>query len=70
MRQSVRAAQASAAFLSCELGNLLLMLEQKQRGRSRFVTVSADKAWSIDDSVRTLRELNTAPTKYEKGCAN
>jgi hypothetical protein len=36
----------------------LLMLRSKQRGRSRRITVGADKAYDTKDFVRTVRELN------------
>ena len=35
----------------------LLMLEQKQQGGSRRITVGADKAYDSNDFVRTVREL-------------
>ena len=36
----------------------LLMLEEKQRDRSRRITVSADSAYDTKDFVTTVRELN------------
>ena len=47
----------------------LLMLEQKQQGRSRRITVGADKAYDTKDFVSTVRELNVTPhvTKNDKG---
>src|SRR5271156_6736568 len=47
----------------------LLMLQQMQHGRSRRITVGADKAYDTKDFVRTARELNVTPhvTKNEKG---
>jgi len=39
----------------------LLMLKQKQHGRSRRITVGADKAYDSEDFVRTVRELNVTP---------
>ena len=46
----------------------LLMLEQRQRNRSRRITVGADKAFDSRDCVTTVRELNVTPhvTKHEK----
>ena len=50
----------------------LLMLEQKQEGRSRRITVGADKAYDSRDFVSTVRELNVTPhvTKNDKGRAS
>ena len=47
----------------------LLMLEQKQKGRSRRITVGADKAYDTKDFVSTVRELNVTPhvTKNDNG---
>ena len=47
------------------------MLEQKQKGRSRRITVGADKAYDSKDFVSTVRELNVTPhvTKNDKGRA-
>src|SRR6202051_949877 len=47
----------------------LLMLQQKQEGRSRRITVGADKAYDTEDFVSTVRELNVTPhvTKNDKG---
>src|SRR5271168_5116756 len=47
----------------------LLMLELKQKGRSRRLTVGADKAYDTKDFVSTVRELNVTPhvTKNENG---
>ena len=39
----------------------LLMLAQKQEGRSRRITVGADKAYDSKDFVSTVRELNVTP---------
>ena len=39
----------------------LLMLAEKQEGRSRRITVGADKAYDTEDFVRTVRELNVTP---------
>ncbi len=45
------------------------MLEQKQQGRSRRITVGADKAYDSEDFVRTVRELNVTlhVTRNDKG---
>ncbi len=47
----------------------LLMLAQKQEGRSRRITVGADKAYDSKDFVSTVRELNVTPhvAKNDKG---
>src|ERR1700678_2085537 len=47
----------------------LLMLAEKQEGRSRRITVGADKAYDTKDFVSTVRELNVTPhvTKNDKG---
>ena len=49
----------------------LLMLAQKQEGRSRRITVGADKAYDSKDFVSTVRELNVTPhvTKNDKAAA-
>ncbi len=39
----------------------LLMLSKKQAGRSRRITVGADKAYDTKDFVSTARELNVTP---------
>jgi transposase len=47
----------------------LLMLSEKQEGRSRRITVGADKAYDTKDFVSTVRELNVTPhvTRNDKG---
>jgi transposase len=47
----------------------LLMLREKQKHRSRRITVGADKGYDSEDFVRTVRELNVTPhvTKNENG---
>ncbi len=47
----------------------LLMLSEKQKHRSRRITVGADKGYDSEDFVRTVRELNVTPhvTKNENG---
>jgi len=46
----------------------LLMLAEKQEGRSRRITVGADKAYDTKDFVSTVRELSVTPhvTKNDK----
>jgi transposase len=53
-----------------ERDTALLMLEQT--GRSRRITVGADKAYDTKDFVSTVRELNVTPhvTKNDKGRRN
>ena len=51
----------------------LLMLHERQKGRSRRITVGADKAYDTKDFVTTARELNVTPhvTKNDTGrCSN
>jgi hypothetical protein len=45
------------------------MLAEMQAGRSRRITVGADKAYDTKDFVSTVRELNVTPhvTKNDKG---
>ena len=45
------------------------MLMDKQQGRSRRITVGADKAYDTKDFVSTVRELNVTPhvTRNDKG---
>jgi transposase len=45
------------------------MIEKKQQGRGRRITVGADKAYDTEDFVRTVRELRVTPhvTKNDKG---
>jgi len=47
----------------------LLMLHRMQEGRSRRITVGADKAYDTKDFVSTARELNVTPhvAKNDKG---
>jgi hypothetical protein len=47
----------------------LLMLAQKQEGRSRRITVGADRAYDSKDFISTVRELNVTPhvVKNDKG---
>ena len=65
----IAAAMVTHADGYAERDAALLMLEQKQEGRSRRITVGADKAYDTKDFVRTVRELNVTPhvTKNDKG---
>lgn len=47
----------------------LLLLADKQKGRSRRITVGADKAYDAKDFVEAVRKLNVTPhiTKNENG---
>ena len=48
------------------------MLAKKQEGRSRRITVSADKTYDCKDFVRAVRDLNVTPhvAKNDKGRAS
>ena len=65
----IAAAMVTHADGYAERDAALLMLEQKQKDRSRRITVGADKAFDTRDFVATVRELNVTPhvTKHEKG---
>ena len=65
----IAAAMVTHADGHAERDAALLMLEQRQRNRSRRITVGADKAFDTRDFVTTVRELNATPhvTKHEKG---
>jgi IS5 family transposase len=65
----IAAAMVTHADGYAERDAALLMLQQKQEGRSRRITVGADKAYDSEDFVRTVRELNVTPhvTKNDKG---
>ena len=65
----IAAAMATHADGYAERDAALLMLKEKQEGRSRRITVGADKAYDSKDFVSTARELNVTPhvTKNEKG---
>ena len=65
----ISAAMVTHADGYAERDAALLMLEQKQQGRSRRITVGADKAYDSKDFVSTVRELNVTPhvTKNDKG---
>ncbi len=62
-------AMVTTADGTAERDAALLMLCQKQKHRSRRITVGADKAYDREDFVRTARELNVTPhvTKNDNG---
>ncbi len=53
----IAAAMVTHADGFAERDAALLMLHRKQMGRSRRITVGADKAYDTRDFVRTVREL-------------
>ena len=57
----IAAAMVTQADGYAERDAALLMLQQKQEGCSRRITVGADKAYDSEDFVRTVRELNVTP---------
>jgi hypothetical protein len=57
----IAAAMATHADGYAERDAALLMLKEKQEGRSRRITVGADKAYDTKDFVSTARELNVTP---------
>jgi transposase len=65
----IAAAMVTHADGYAERDAALLMLEQRQKNRSRRITVGADKAFDTRDFVTTVRELNVTPhvTNYENG---
>jgi transposase len=64
----IAAAMVTLADGYAERDAALLMLAEKQKGRSRRITVGADKAYDTKDFVSTVRELNVTPhvTKNDK----
>ena len=54
----IAAAMVTHADGYAERDAALLMLAEKQKGRTRRITVGADKAYDSEDFVRTVRELN------------
>ncbi len=68
----IAAAMVTHADGYAERDAALLMLKEKQQGRSRRITVGADKAYDTKDFVSTVRELNVTPhvTKNDKGRAS
>ena len=65
----ITAAMVTTADGFAERDAALLMLHERQKDRSRRITVGADKAYDTKDFVRTARELNVTPhvTKNDKG---
>jgi len=65
----IAAAMATHADGFAERDAALLMLGERQQGRSRRITVGADKAYDTQDFVTTARELNVTPhvAKNDKG---
>ena len=65
----IAAAMVTHADGYAERDAALLMLAEKQHGRSRRITVGADKAYDYKDFVRTMRELNVTPhvAKNDRG---
>src|ERR1035437_2399577 len=57
----IAAAMVTHADGFAERDAALLMLRQKQKRRSRHITVGADKAYDSKDFVRTARQLNVTP---------
>jgi transposase len=57
----IAAAMVTHADGFAERDAALLMLADKQQGRSRRITVGADKAYDTEDFVRTVRELKVTP---------
>ena len=62
-------AMVTTADGTAERDAALLMLNRRQKHRSRRITVGADKAYDSEDFVRTARELNVTPhvTKNDNG---
>ena len=58
----IAAAMVTHADGYAERDAALLMLAEKQEGRSRRITVGADKAYDTKDFVSTVRELNVTRT--------
>jgi transposase len=65
----IAAAMATQADGYAEREAALLMLAEKQKGRSRRITVGADKAYDAEDFVKAVRALNVTPhiAKNENG---
>jgi transposase len=65
----IAAAMVTQADGYAERDAALLILKEKQEGRSRRITVGADKAYDTKDFVSTVRELNVTAhvTKNDKG---
>ena len=65
----IAAAMVTHADGYAERDSALLMLHEKQKNRSRRITVGANKAYDTKDFVATARELKVTPhvTKNKKG---
>jgi len=65
----IAAAMVTHADGYAERDAALLMIDKQQQGRTRRITVGADKAYDTEDFVRTVRELQVTPhvTKNDKG---
>jgi hypothetical protein len=65
----IAAAMATQADGYAEREAVLLMLQEKQQGRSRRITVGADKAYDTKDFIAATRELNVTAhvTRNNKG---
>src|SRR5271156_51915 len=65
----IAAAMVTQADGYAEREAALLMLADKQEGRSRRITVGADKAYDAEDFVKAARALNVTPhiAKNDKG---
>jgi transposase len=65
----IAAAMVTTADGYAEREAALLMLADKQQGRSRRITLGADKAYDAKDFVRAARKLNVTPhiTKNDTG---
>jgi len=65
----IAAATVTQADGYAEREAALLMLSKKQKGRSRRITVGADKAYDVEDFVKAARALNVTPhiAKNDKG---
>jgi hypothetical protein len=57
----IAAAMVTHAGGNAERDAALLMLAERQQGRSRPIPVGADKAYDSKDFVRTVPELNVTP---------
>jgi len=57
----IASAMVTTADGYAERDAALLMLKARQQGRSRRITVGADKAYDSEDFVSTVRELNVTP---------
>ena len=68
----IAAAMVTHADGYAERDAALLMLAEKQQGRTRRITVGDDKAYDSKDFVRTVPELNVTPhiTKNDKNRSN